>query len=450
MSEVTAIFHRSLFSDALCNIDMFLFGFIVPILPFMIEDRLHLNPSRTQRLTSALLTTHGFFSLVSAPIIGYFADKSPSRKIPLLAALAGCIIGTLLIAWTPSRKYFPSRSCDVIILFCSMAKQSLVWTLFLGRVLQAIAGSGAWVIGFALLTESVPAEDLGMTIGIAMTFVTAGILSGPAVAGLALELLGYWPTWSIPLGILALDLVSRLTVLEPRRQSHTSDSNSDDAPGETTGLLSDGDETGKERSGRGFYRIMLQDQRVLAGLLNGLTYSMVLSALDNTLPTHLKSIFDWGSFPTGLMFFGLQVSSIPLSGPFGYLRDRCGLKIPTTIGWILSALMLCSLGIPGYSGFPWAGKDTAGKPIFIGSILGLGMSTVLVRGVGFIVLSSKSFSLVCLLFGDAKYSRCCAQYAGPRSAHLWTSRWQFSCFLYDGSGMRFRDDVWTPAVRHTL
>lgn len=71
----------------------------------MLEDRLRLDPSHTQSLTTALLTIHGFVSLISGPIIAHFADKTPSKKIPLLFALAGCLTGTILVACTPSRMF---------------------------------------------------------------------------------------------------------------------------------------------------------------------------------------------------------------------------------------------------------------------------------------------------------------------------------------------------------
>lgn len=66
----------------------------------MLEVRLALDPSRTQSLTTALLTTHGVFSLVFAPI---------NRKIPLLISLVGCFVGTALVALTPSRMLYPRR-----------------------------------------------------------------------------------------------------------------------------------------------------------------------------------------------------------------------------------------------------------------------------------------------------------------------------------------------------
>jgi MFS family permease len=68
----------------------------------MLEERLHIDPSLTQRYTTALLTGHGFIGLVSAPVIAYFAEKSPSQKKPLLVSLAGCLVGTLMIAFSSS------------------------------------------------------------------------------------------------------------------------------------------------------------------------------------------------------------------------------------------------------------------------------------------------------------------------------------------------------------
>lgn len=66
---------------------------LVPILPYMIEVRLGLDPAYTQRLTTELLFIMGLISVPSAPIIGHFADKTTSRKIPLLISLVGCTVG---------------------------------------------------------------------------------------------------------------------------------------------------------------------------------------------------------------------------------------------------------------------------------------------------------------------------------------------------------------------
>jgi MFS-type transporter involved in bile tolerance (Atg22 family) len=66
----------------------------------MIEKRLHVDPSQTQRITTGLLSTHGLISLVLAPVIAHYADNTPNRKIPFLAALAGSLLGVLCVAST--------------------------------------------------------------------------------------------------------------------------------------------------------------------------------------------------------------------------------------------------------------------------------------------------------------------------------------------------------------
>ena len=85
--------------------ETFLFAFIVPILSYMVEVRLQLPYNQTQWITTAMLTAQGFISMISAPIIAHFADKTPNRRTPLLLALLGCLVGTLLLAICSSCMY---------------------------------------------------------------------------------------------------------------------------------------------------------------------------------------------------------------------------------------------------------------------------------------------------------------------------------------------------------
>jgi MFS family permease len=69
---------------------------------YMLEERVHIDPSKTQIYTTILLTSHGFVGLVSAPIIAHLAEKNSSQRKSLLVSLAGCLVGTLMIAFTSS------------------------------------------------------------------------------------------------------------------------------------------------------------------------------------------------------------------------------------------------------------------------------------------------------------------------------------------------------------
>ncbi|KAK4865335.1 hypothetical protein LT330_009446 [Penicillium expansum] len=363
--------------------ETFLYGFLTPILSYMLEERLHLDPSQTQNYTTALLTTHGFIGLISAPIVAYLAEKTPSQKKPLLIALAGCFLGTLIIALAPC-----------------------VWLLFVGRILQSMAGAATWVVGFALLANNVDKKHLGQSMGMAMSFVTAGMVGGPTVSGAMLQLFGYWAAWSLPLVVLVLDIVARLVMIEPGLESKKTSSSgkptsksvlgNDGGPEESTALLSEtpspieADDCGEENKHdlkHEYYKVMLTDPRVLTALANVVVVASLMSGINNTLPVHLRQAFGWKSLLISMMFFCLQVPNIVLSGPSGWLRDRIGIRGPTVFGWLALIPLLLLLGIPGDSHFPWAGGDAAGKSIFTSSLIALGSILPLVRGVGAVQLA---------------------------------------------------------------
>ncbi|KAJ5124290.1 Tetracycline resistance protein TetA/multidrug resistance protein MdtG [Penicillium bovifimosum] len=357
--------------------ETFLYGFLAPILPYMLEERLKIDPSETQNYTTALLTSHGFIGLVSAPIIAHIAEKTPSQKTPLLFSLAGCFVGTLMLAFAKS-----------------------VWVLFVGRILQSTAGAATWVVGFALLANNVDKKNLGKSMGMAMSFVTAGMVGGPTVSGALLQLFGYWTAWSFPLVVLVLDIIARLVMIEPGRRSSATPSkssnastpNNEEAPAETTALLSDPSLDAcpveiKQDLKQKYYKAMLSDPRVLTALANVVFTSSLMAGVSNTLPVHLREAFGWESLLVSMMFFCLQVPNIVLSGPSGWLRDKIGLRGPTVFGWATMVPLLILLGMPGDPNFPWAGGDAAGKPIFTTSLFGLGSVLPLVRGVGAVQLA---------------------------------------------------------------
>jgi MFS family permease len=291
-----------------------------------------------------------------------------------------------------------------------------------GRTLQSIAGVGTWVIGFALLAQNEDKSNLGKSMGLAMSSVTAGMVGGPSVSGTLLQLFGYWTAWSVPLIVLALDIAARLIMIEPPSviaAKDTSPSKPSGLPmpkesegaGETTGLLShtpsvnraDAYGIRKDTKTRdGYYKAMLTDTRVLGALTNVLVVAILVSGMNNTLPVHLEQTFAWKTLLIGMMFFCLQVPNILFSYPAGWLRDRIGIRGPATFGWIAMIPPILLLGTPGDAQFPWAGSDAAGQAIFICSLILFGSVLPLVRGVGAVQLGCKWFEL----FHDHGYFAC--------------------------------------------
>jgi hypothetical protein len=123
--------------------DMFLYGLIVPVLPFMLEDRVHTPPSEIQSIVSTMLAAYAGAAMLASPIAGVLADKlSTSRQLPFLCGLAALALSTVLLA----------------------VGQSIA-VLMVARCLQGASSAIVYTVGLALLVETVGPADLGKSIG---------------------------------------------------------------------------------------------------------------------------------------------------------------------------------------------------------------------------------------------------------------------------------------------
>jgi EmrB/QacA subfamily drug resistance transporter len=79
------------------------------------------------------------------------------------------------------------------------------------RILQAIGATMILALGMAIVTEAFPREERGRALGITGTIVSIGIIIGPAVGGLILDLLSWHWIFlvNLPIGILGILLVVR-------------------------------------------------------------------------------------------------------------------------------------------------------------------------------------------------------------------------------------------------
>ncbi|KAF4185604.1 hypothetical protein CNMCM7927_006422 [Aspergillus lentulus] len=347
----------------------------------MIENRLHLDPSKTQRITSAALSIHALVCFVSGPVIGHLADKVSSRKGPLLLSVVGEIIGTILVAAAPS-------------------------VFFFGRVVQAFAGNAAWIVGFATIADTVEAENRSRTISTISVFFISGMLFGPMMSGSLIGVVGYWPTWLAAIAVLILDAIMLFLMVETpksQRKDVESASGADTgtgSPDETSSLLSgpasaqrDPEQSPQQngstkRAAENFYKIILSNPRALTSMVCHATISLTLACFDTTLPLHVSRAFGWGPFQTSLMFLLLQVPTLLLSPLTGWMKDRWGTKIPSGVGFLAHAPLLWLLGAAGRRGLPLVGSEQRGKTSYTITIVSLGIVRTLVTGCGTIEMTN--------------------------------------------------------------
>ncbi|RDK38105.1 MFS general substrate transporter [Aspergillus phoenicis ATCC 13157] len=358
-------------------------GFPVPMLPYMLEERLHNDPSQTTATTNSLLSLHGLASIIAAPSCAALFDTISNQKIPLYLALVLCLAGTALFAITTTS-----------------------WVLYLGRILQAVAGSAAWLACTTMLTELAGSAGAGAMLGLSMSSATLGTVSGPMLGGVLLGWFGYWPAWSLPMVLLILDMIARFVLIQP--DHHLLDSPSLIRHAERSKLFHEREETVTETSPflpqspsfgsdtaaeeksdnaaatnyRNYYTVMLQDAGMWAGVLNTMSQAALRAAFNATLPVYLRDTFNWGSSSVGAIFFALQVPIIVFSPLIGHLRDRVGTRYPTAVGWALLCPLMCYLGIPGRDISQASGSRIGEEVAFIACICGIGLVMPSVQGAG--------------------------------------------------------------------
>ena len=102
-------------------------------------------------------------------------------------------------------------------MLCGLAPD--VYWLIGYRFLQSIGAAMMMALGVAIVTETWPARERGMAIGISGGIISLGIAAGPALGGVILQHLDWrWIFFvNIPIGIAALALVLRFVpTLEPK------------------------------------------------------------------------------------------------------------------------------------------------------------------------------------------------------------------------------------------
>ncbi|KAJ5128675.1 hypothetical protein N7476_007294 [Penicillium atrosanguineum] len=357
------------------EIETFLYGFLVPMLPYIFRTRLHVNQAKIQELTSLVLAVHGMVSVISGPIIGHFADKTSNRKVPLLLSLFACTVGTSMIA-------------------CS----SSLAMLFIGRVMQGIAGSSVWIIGFATVAATVGGDNMGKVEGIMMSFLYSGLIGGPFISGLLLEYVGYWLTWSLPLLLLCIDFCARLVMIERRlvliesRPVELSSSRRESTESRTCDATSPflaPRENPQTRSTAGnFWRIILTDNRALTALFVAVSTTTVGTSFHATLPIHVQETFGWGSGKSGTLFAFLIMPTLLVSPLAGWLRDRFGVRYPAMASAAFQAVMFGLLGLAGTDLLPWSSAQTGGGTLYTGCILAIGVARPFTTNVGPVELSA--------------------------------------------------------------
>ncbi|KAI1441271.1 MFS transporter-like protein [Annulohypoxylon stygium] len=332
--------------------DLFLYGLVVPVLPFLLQTRLSIPSSEIQSYVSNLLAAYAGASVISSVPAGWIADWTGARRGPFLGGLAALLAATVMLAF--------GRSVAV---------------LFVARVLQGVSAAVVWTVGLAMVLDTVGPQNLGKVIGSIFSFISVGELLAPVIGGVLYEKTGYSGVFGVAAGVLGLDFVMRLLVVEKKTAAKydgnvssdhdrhsipqvdgAEDHNDEEAstPTENSALLPN---KPKDSSTYKIHNppnritrtlpilLCFRNPRLLVGFILAFVQASLLGLFDATIPTEAASLFNITSLHAGLLFIALDVPYLILGPVAGWAVDRYGTKLASVLGfgYLVPALILLRL-----------------------------------------------------------------------------------------------------------
>ncbi|RDW81984.1 MFS transporter-like protein [Coleophoma cylindrospora] len=312
--------------------DIFIYGIIVPVIPFALSQRSGVAASDVQSWVSILLAVYGAALLALAPLIGWYADRSQSRRWPLLMGLVVLMGSTILLCLARS-----------------------VALLILGRILQGLSAAVVWTVGQALLVDTVGSQEIGQTLGWVSLSMTIAYLLAPLLGGIVYDRAGYYAVFYMAFGVIFLDIVLRLFLIEKKIAAQwddwfdgdvsTATSSQPERPSPSVAIeeektvlggdiTSERTKTPEEGSPEQpappprFSKYppiftLLTSKRLVSALWCCVVQSTLMVAFDSVVPLFVQETFHWNSIGAGLVFLALLVPSF-ISPLIGAISDRYG------------------------------------------------------------------------------------------------------------------------------
>jgi len=172
--------------------DIFLYGLIVPVIPFSLTAQAGVPEEEVQQWTAILLACYNATLFVGSPMAGFYADRTASRRLPLLLGLLALAGATLLLCLGTT-----------------------VALLVVGRLLQGLSAAVVWSVGLALLVDTV-GKDIGQSMGYVSIAMSVGLLISPVIGGAVYAAAGYYAVYYVAFAIIVCDIALRFVLIEKK------------------------------------------------------------------------------------------------------------------------------------------------------------------------------------------------------------------------------------------
>lgn len=324
--------------------DSFIYGVVIPVLPNELERRIGVVDEDLEFWNSMLLTAFGLAQLIASPLFGYYADRSSSRRTPLLLG-------------------FFSNAAATAVLYVAQN----IWILALSRFLQGLSAAVVYTVGFALLADTVGSKDIGQWMGYVISSLNIGMLISPTIGGIMYAGLGYASLFVVMFILIAIDIIMRLFMIEKKvaarlkkdkdvgetqaygtfqrsvdeaifeQQSPSVSSNSNGASEPLLGNNQSQPPPAEDKMHPIALVTLLKSPRIWADLYGVWVTVFLLASFDAALPIFVERKFNWDSTGAGLIFLTITFP-IFLAPIAGRLSDVWPSRWLTASYFIVSAI----------------------------------------------------------------------------------------------------------------
>ncbi|KIM84636.1 hypothetical protein PILCRDRAFT_6257 [Piloderma croceum F 1598] len=336
--------------------DISVYSIIIPVLPFRLEA---LGYSGVSSLVGWLLFAFSGGLVVSTIPVAMLSERYKTRRVPFIIGTVTLLGSQVMLMEAPS-----------------------YGIMCFARILQGISSSMVWVVGLALLCDTVSENRVGRQLGIAMTGMSIGFVIGPPVGGLLYGRLGYRAPFVFSEICTILDLVGRLLIIERKyalewgvdpaavptgkqaeaqhalddvdisdgqlgdkdqlMSPHSPVSNASPAKAREGEVLSDAEHGEativvpvKPLSLHVVVIRLVKSSRALVALSLSLVWGLAYSCQETTLPLHLQAVWNLDSAKVGLVMLAAVFPTIISSPLTGWLADK-GAEWPTLLCLLLA------------------------------------------------------------------------------------------------------------------
>lgn len=172
--------------------DILFYGLVVPVLPFSLTIQVGVPDDQVQQWTAILMACYNITLFIGSPLVGYYADHTTSRRLPLLLGLLALAGSTILLCLGKT-----------------------IALLIVGRLLQGLSAAIVWSVGLALLADTM-GKNIGYAIGYVAISMSVGLLISPVIGGAVYAAAGYYAVYYIAFAVIFCDIVLRLVLVEKK------------------------------------------------------------------------------------------------------------------------------------------------------------------------------------------------------------------------------------------